>query len=75
MAQFQSTFHNGGYAVRVVYSVNSQDTANNSSNVTVEAHLVSLKSSYNINASATKYGSLVINGTTYSFTFNATLSS
>lgn len=74
MAQFQSTFHNGGYAVRVVYSVNSQDTANNSSNVTVEAHLVSLKSSYNINASATKYGSLVINGTTYNFSFNATIS-
>lgn len=74
MAQFQSTFHNGGYAVRVVYSVNSQNTANNSSNVTVEAHLVSLKSSYNINASATKYGSLVINGTTYNFSFNATIS-
>ena len=73
MAQFQSTFHNGGYAVRVVYSVNSQDTANNSSNVTVEAHLVSLKSGYNINASATKYGSLVINGTTYNFSFNATI--
>ena len=75
MAQFQSTFHNGGYAVRVVYSVNSQNTTNNSSNVTVEAHLVSLKSGYNINSSATKKGSLVINGTTYSFTFNATLSS
>ena len=74
MAQFQSTFHNGGYAVRVVYSVNSQNPANNSSNVTVEAHLVSLKSSYNINASATKYGSLVINGTTYNFSFNATIS-
>ena len=74
MAQFQSTFHNGGYAVRVVYSVNSQNTANNSSNVTVEAHLVSLKSSYNINASATKHGSLVINGTTYNFSFNATIS-
>lgn len=75
MAQFQSTFHNGGYAVRVVYTVNSQSVANNTSNVTVEAHLVSLKSSYNINASATKNGSLVINGTTYNFTFNATLSS
>ena len=74
MAQFQSTFHNGGYAVRVVYSVNSQNTTNNSSNVTVEAHLVSLKSSYNINASATKRGSLVINGTTYNFSFNATIS-
>lgn len=74
MAQFQSTFHNGGYAVRVVYSVNSQNTANNSSNVTVDAHLVSLKSSYNINASATKHGSLVINGTTYNFSFNATIS-
>lgn len=74
MAQFQSTFHNGGYAVRVVYSVNSQNPANNSSNVTVEAHLVSLKSSYNINASTTKHGSLVINGTTYSFSFNATIS-
>lgn len=75
MAQFQSTFHNGGYAVRVVYSVNSQSAANNTSNVTVEAHLVSLKSGYNISASATKNGSLVINGTTYNFTFNATISS
>lgn len=75
MAQFQTSFHNGGYAVRVVYSVNSQSAADNTSTVTVEAHLVSLKSSYNISASATKYGSLVINGTTYSFTFNATLSS
>lgn len=75
MAQFQSTFHNGGYAVRVVYTVNSQSAANNTSNVTVEAHLVSLKSSYNISASATKNGSLVINGTTYNFTFNATISS
>lgn len=75
MAQFQSTFHNGGYAVRVVYTVNSQSAANNTSNVTVEAHLVSLKSSYNIRASATKHGSLVINGTTYNFTFNATISS
>lgn len=75
MAQFQSTFHNGGYAVRVVYTVNSQSAANNTSNVTVEAHLVSLKSSYNISASATKHGSLVINGTTYNFTFNATISS
>lgn len=75
MAQFQTSFHNGGYAVRVVYSVDSQSVANNTSTVTVEAHLVSLKSSYNIKASATKNGSLVINGTTYSFTFNATLSS
>lgn len=74
MAQFQTSFHNGGYAVRVVYSVNSQSAANNTSNVTVEAHLVSLKSSYTINSTATKNGSLVINGTTYSFTFNATLS-
>lgn len=75
MAQFQTSFHNGGYAVRVVYSVNSQSVANNTSTVTVEAHLVSLKSSYNISASATKNGRLVINGTTYNFTFNATLSS
>lgn len=74
MAQFQSTFHNGGYAVRVVYSVDSQNVANNTSNVTVEAHLVSLKSSYSISSSATKNGSLVINGTTYNFTFKAALS-
>lgn len=75
MAQFQTSFHSDGYAVRVVYSVDSQSVANNTSTVTVEAHLVSLKSSYNISASATKNGSLVINGATYSFTFNATLSS
>ncbi len=63
-----------GYKVQISWSVNSQNVANNTSNVTVHAQLVSTGSSYNINSSATKNGSLTINGSTYNFTFNAGLS-
>ena len=63
-----------GYEVRIVWNVNSQNVANNSSNVTVKVQFVSTGSSYNINSSATKNGSLTINGTKYSFTFSASLS-
>lgn len=63
-----------GYKVQIYWTLNSQNIANNTSNITVNAQLVSTGSSYTINASATKYGSLTINGTTYNFTFNASLS-
>lgn len=63
-----------GYAVQISWSVNSQNIANNTSNVTVKAQLVSTGSAYTISSSATKNGSLTINGTKYSFTFSAGLS-
>lgn len=63
-----------GYAVRIVWEVGSQSIANNTSSVTAKVQLVSLGSSYTINSSASKSGSLTINGVKYSFSFNATLS-
>lgn len=63
-----------GYKVQISWTVNSQDVANNKSNITVKAQLVSTGSAYTISSSATKNGSLTINGTTYSFTFTAGLS-
>lgn len=63
-----------GYRVQISWSVNSQNIANNTSNVTVKAQLVSTGRSYTIVSSATKNGSLTINGATYSFTFSASLS-
>lgn len=63
-----------GYKVQAVWSVNSQNVANNTSNVTVQVQLCSTGSSYSISSSATKNGSVTINGTTYSFTFSAGLS-
>lgn len=63
-----------GYRVQISWNVNSQNVANNTSNVTVKAQLVSTSSGYYISSSATKNGSLTINGTTYSFTFGASLS-
>lgn len=63
-----------GYAVRVTWSVTGQDIANNTSTVTANVQLVSLGSSYTINSSATKSGSLTVNGNRYDFTFNASLS-
>lgn len=63
-----------GYAIRVVWEVTSQSVANNTSSVTAKVQLVSLGSSYTINSSASKSGTLTINGTKYSFTFTAQLS-
>ncbi|MGD6877823.1 DUF859 family phage minor structural protein [Bacillus infantis] len=62
-----------GYAVRITWTVTSQNVANNTSTVTANVQLVSLGSSYTINSSATKNGSLTVNGTTYNFTFSAAL--
>lgn len=63
-----------GYAVQLVWNVASQDVAKNTSSVRVRVQLVSTGSSYNINSSATKNGSVTINGSTYKFTFSADLS-
>jgi len=63
-----------GYQLKIVWSVNSQSIADNTSNVTVQVQLVSTGSSYTINSSASKSGSLTINGTKYAFDFTASLS-
>ena len=63
-----------GYQLKIVWEVTSQSVANNTSSVTVKVQLVSTGSSYTINSSATKNGTLTINGTKYSFTFTAALS-
>lgn len=62
-----------GYAIRIVWTVDSQSVANNTSTVTAKVQLVSLGASYTINSSASKTGTLTINGTAYSFTFTAAL--
>lgn len=63
-----------GYGLQIVWTVDSQSVANNTSKVTAKVQLVSTGSSYTINSSATKNGSLTINGTKYTFTFTAALS-
>ena len=63
-----------GYRLQIAWTVGSQSVANNTSSVTAKVQLVSTGSSYTINSSATKNGSLTINGTKYSFTFTAALS-
>lgn len=63
-----------GWQLRLVWNIDSQSIENNSSTVTAKVQLVSTGSSYTINSTATKNGSLTINGTKYSFTFSAALS-
>ena len=63
-----------GYRLQIAWTVDSQSVANNTSTVTVKVQLVSTGSSYTINSSASKSGSLTINGTKYTFTFTAALS-
>lgn len=63
-----------GYRLQIAWSVGSQSVANNTSSVTAKVQLVSTGSSYTINSSASKSGSLTINGTKYSFAFTASLS-
>lgn len=63
-----------GYQLKIAWSVGSQSVANNTSSVTVKVQLVSTGSSYTINSSATKSGSVTINGTKYTFSFTASLS-
>ena len=73
MATFDNNFRSG-YIVRINWWVNSQNIANNCTNITVQAQLISTGSSYTIRASAVKNGTLNIDGTAYNFTFNASLS-
>lgn len=72
-ATYTNTFRTG-YAIRIVWNINSQSISDNSSNVTASVQLVSLGSSYTINSTVSKSGSLTINGTKYPFTFTAALS-
>lgn len=63
-----------GYQVILQKTVNSQSASSNTSNVTVSVKLKSLGSSWTINSSVSKNGSVTINGKTYDFTFTASLS-
>lgn len=63
-----------GYKIQIAWSVTGQSVANNTSTVTAKVQLVSTGSSYTINSSASKSGSLTINGTKYTFSFTAALS-
>ena len=62
-----------GYRLQIAWTVDSQSVANNTSSVTAKVQLVSTGSSYTINSSASKSGSLTINGTKYSFSFSSAL--
>lgn len=63
-----------GYAIQIVWNEDSQSIANNTTTITAKVQLVSTGSSYTINSSASKSGTLTINGTKYSFNFTASLS-
>ena len=63
-----------GYRIQIAWTVDSQSVANNTSTVTAKVQLVSTGSSYTIVSSASKSGSLTINGTQYTFNFSAALS-
>lgn len=67
----EKKFHggsSGGYYFGIDWKVNSQSTANNSSNVTASVFIRSTGNGYSINSSATKNITLTINGTSYSGT-------
>lgn len=76
MATFTNNFYGGGkgYNLSLDVTTNSQNTANNTSNITVKVRLESLGSSYTIKSSTSKDGSVTIDGTKYTFTFTAGLS-
>lgn len=72
---FSSSFGtNSKYSIILEWTRNWVDIASNTSNVTVRAYLQSGGSSYTINSSAVKYGTMHINGTDYSFSFYCSLS-
>lgn len=72
---FSSSFGtNSKYYIILEWTRNWVDIASNTSNVTVRAYLQSGGSSYTINSSAVKYGTMHINGTDYSFSFYCGLS-
>lgn len=62
-----------GYKIQIAWSVTSQSVADNTSTVTANVQLVSTGSSWTINSGTTKNGSISINGTSYAFTFNTSL--
>ena len=62
-----------GYRLQIAWTADSQSVANNTTTVTAKVQLVSTGSSYTIVSSASKSGSLTINGTKYNFTFSASL--
>lgn len=62
-----------GYKIQIAWTVDAQSIENNTSTVTAKVQLVSTGSSYTINSSASKSGSLTINGTKYTFSFTAAL--
>ena len=62
-----------GYRLILSWRTVSQNTATNSSTVEATLTLASTGASYTIVSSAVKSGSLTINGTTYTFSFSASL--
>lgn len=64
MATYNTTIGNGLF-LRVTTTVNSTNVANNTKNVTTKASLVTTVG--NVNASATKSGTLTVDGTDYDF--------
>lgn len=61
-----------GYRIQIDWSA-SQNVGANTSTITANFYLISTASGYNINASAAKALSIVIDGTTYSYSVNVTL--
>lgn len=67
----EKKFHggsSGGYYFGIDWKVNSQSTANNTSNVTASVFIRTTGNGYTISSSATKNITLTINGTSYSGT-------
>lgn len=72
---FHSDFgSNNMYRFLVQWRRESVDIANNKSTVVVDVYFQSLANGYTINSSATKNGTLTINGTPYGFTCKCGLS-
>ena len=61
-----------GYRIQIDWSA-TQNVGANTSTITANFYLISTGSSYNINASAAKALSIVIDGTTYSYSVNVTI--
>lgn len=63
-----------GYELKIVWNIDHQSIPNNTSTVVVKVQLVSTGSSYAINSTAPKSGTLYIDGKAYAFSFSAALS-
>lgn len=68
----RNTFRTG-YRLQIRWDIDSQNIEDNTSTVIVKVQLVSTGSDYTIISSATKNGTLKVNGKTYNFTFSASL--